>query len=379
MGRLYEKFIRGTDLFYLAMCMACAALSVVVLASWCMFMQSNPEGTVNYKVAIVQGAAALIGMVCALVISFFDYHIIARLWPVHAAASWLLVASTFIWGYSPLDTTNKAWLRLPAGLSLQPSELAKISFIVTFALHLATIKEDLNRPVQLLGALTHLAVPALIIHFQGDDGSMLVFVAVGLAMLFAAGLYFRYILAGVVAVGAALPLIWPRMEPYQQNRILALFDQGNPEYAKILYQQICGKISIGAGQITGRGLFSGEHHYVPLAYNDFFFSYLSECMGFIGSLLVLVLLGAICIRTIVTGLKATDELGCYICVGVFAVLLSQMVINLGMNLTLLPVIGVTLPFFSGGGTSMVMLFLCVGLVMSVYRFKPYELFDRIKY
>ena len=375
MSRLTKRLFYRIDLFYLLLCMACSALSVAVLASWCMFMQSNPNGVVNYRVAVVQAAAAGLGVLCAIILSCMDYHLIAHLWPLHAAASWLLVAATFKWGYSPLDTTNRAWLRLPAGMSLQPSELAKISFIITFALHLSTVKEDLNRPKHLLLVLAHMLAPALVIHMQGDDGSMLVFVAIGLCMLFSAGLSYKYILLGVVAVGGAAPFLWSRLESYQQDRVLALFHQEDPAYARILYQQLCGKISIGAGQITGRGLFSGEHHYVPLAYNDFFFSYLGECLGFIGCLAVLLLLGTICGRTVRTALRAQDELGSYICMGVFGVLLSQTVINVGMNLTLLPVIGVTLPFFSGGGTSVTMLFLCVGMVMSVYRFHPRELFD----
>lgn len=376
MGRLTRRIFRGTDYFYLLLCILSSAISVAGLASWCMFMQSNPGGEVNYRVALVQAAAAGVGVLAALILSHIDYHIIAHLWPLHMAASWLLVAATFVWGYSPLDTTNKAWLHLPAGMSLQPSELAKISFIVTFALHLSTVREDINRPRQLLGVLAHLLAPALIIHLQGDDGTVLVFLVLGLCMLFSAGLSYKYILAGVVALAAAAPFLWTRLESYQQDRVVALFRQEDPAYARILYQQICGKISIGAGQVTGRGLFSSEHHYVPLAYNDFFFSYLGECLGFIGCMVVLGLLGLLCARTMRTALRAQDELGSYICVGVFGVLLAQTVINIGMNLTLLPVIGVTLPFFSSGGTSVTMLFLCVGLVLSVYRFQPRELFDR---
>lgn len=379
MSRLLKKMLLGTDWFYLTMCLACSALSVAALTSWCIFLQNNPNGEVDYHVAMVQAIAAALGLILALVISYMDYHTIAQLWPLHAAASWLLVGSTFIWGYNPLDTTNRAWLKLPAGLSLQPSELAKISFIITFALHLSKIKEDVNRPGHLALALAHLLAPALVIHLQGDDGSMLVFVIVGLCMLFAAGLSYKYILAGIAAVAAAAPFVWPRLDPYQRDRIIALFHQDDPAYATTLYQQLRGTVSIGAGQITGRGLFTGEHHYVPLAYNDFIFSYISECLGFLGSIAVLVLLGALCLRTIHTGLRAADELGGLICIGVFGVLLAQTVINLGMNLTLMPVIGVTLPFFSGGGTSVVMLYLCIGVVLSVYRHRPRDLFERRRY
>lgn len=378
MGKLAKRLLRGTDWMYLLLCMLCSGLSVAGLASWCIFLQNNADG-IRFRIAMVQAAAACIGLVAAVVISYIDYHVIAQLWPLHAAASWLLVGSTFIWGYNPLDTTNRAWLELPGGMSLQPSELAKISFIITFALHLSKVREDLNRIQHLALAMAHLAVPALIIHLQGDDGSMLVFLIVGLCMLFAAGLSYKYILLGIAAVAVAAPFIWPRLEPYQRDRVLALFYQDDPEYAATLYQQLRGLISIGAGQITGRGLFSGEHHYVPLAYNDFFFSYISECLGFIGSIGVLVLLLLVCILTMRTALRSADELGSYICIGVFGVFLAQTVINVGMNLTLLPVIGVTLPFFSAGGTSVVMLYLCIGVVLSVYRYQPRDLFDRRNY
>ena len=376
MGKLAKRMLRGTDWMYLLLCMLCSGLSVAGLTSWCIFLQNNSGEGVSFRIAIVQAAAAGIGLAAAVVISYIDYHVIAQLWPLHAAASWLLVGSTFIWGYNPLDTTNRAWLELPGGMSLQPSELAKISFIITFALHLSKVKEDINRPSHLLLALAHLALPALIIHLQGDDGTMLVFLIVGLCMLFAAGLSYKYVLLGVAAVAIAAPFVWPRLEPYQRDRVLALFHQEDPEYAEILYQQLRGLISIGAGQITGRGLFSGEHHYVPLAYNDFFFSYLSECLGFIGSIGVLTLLLLVCVLTIRTAMRSVDELGAYICIGVFGVFLAQTVINVGMNLTLLPVIGVTLPFFSAGGTSVVMLYLCIGAVLSVYRHQPRDLFDR---
>ena len=378
MGKRTKQLLRGTDWMYLLLCVLCSGLSVAGLASWCIFLQNN-SGSPTFRIAMVQAVAACLGLVAAIIISYIDYHVIAQLWPLHAAASWLLVASTFIWGYNPLDTTNRAWLELPGGMSLQPSELAKISFIITFALHLSKVKEDINRLPHLMLALAHLAVPALINHLQGDDGTMLVFLVVGLCMLFAAGLSYKYILLGVAAVAIVAPFLWPRLEPYQRDRVLALFHQDDPEYAAILYQQLRGLISIGAGQVTGRGLFSGEHHYVPLAYNDFFFSYLSECLGFIGSIGVLALLLTVCILTMRTALRSADELGAYICIGVFGVFLAQTVINVGMNLTVLPVIGVTLPFFSAGGTSVVMLYLCIGVVLSVYRFQPRDLFDRRNY
>src|SRR5699024_3635510 len=123
--------------------------------------------------------------------------------------------------------------------------------------------------------------------------------------------------------------------------------------------------AIGTGGLTGQGLFSGDHIFVPNAWNDFIFAYLANVMGFVGAALALLLLFWLCLRTLRTAMQSTDALGRLICVGIFAALFVQCVINLGMNLQVLPVIGVTLPFFSAGGSSVVMMYLCVGLVLSV--------------
>ena len=139
----------------------------------------------------------------------------------------------------------------------------------------------------------------------------------------------------------------------------------DPALADITYQQNKGAMAIGTGGLTGQGLFSGEHIFVPNAWNDFIFAYLANVLGFVGAALVLVLLLALCLRTLRIGLQCPDAMGCNSCVGIFAALFLQCVINLGMNLQVLPVIGVTLPFFSAGGSSVVMMYLCVGIVLSV--------------
>ena len=126
--------------------------------------------------------------------------------------------------------------------------------------------------------------------------------------------------------------------------------------------------------LTGQGLLSGEHIFVPNAWNDFIFAYLANVLGFLGAAAVLLLLFALCLRTLRTGLQCPDALGCNICVGIFAALFLQCVINIGMNLQVLPVIGVTLPFYSAGGSSVLMLYICVGLVLSVYSHNTKSLF-----
>ena len=181
----------------------------------------------------------------------------------------------------------------------------------------------------------------------------------------------KWLLAGGLAAaggGAALLL---KLRPgllkgYQAKRIFAVLDPENPALADIAYQQNKGAMAIGTGGLTGTGLW-GEHVFVPNSWNDFIFSYLANAMGFVGAVTVLLLLLGISVRILLAALQSTDALGRYLCVGIFAALFWQCIINLGMNLQVLPVIGVTLPFFSAGGSSVVMVYLCVGLVLAVSR------------
>ena len=139
-------------------------------------------------------------------------------------------------------------------------------------------------------------------------------------------------------------------------------------------QQLEGLDSLGSGQIFGIGLFAENHNYVPEMYNDFIFSFIGEALGFIGCLAVLGIISALCLRVLQVGRRAKDRLGRFICVGVFSMIAAQTVMNVGMCLSVLPVIGVTLPLFSGGGTSVVATYLGIGLAMSVSMHNSRKLF-----
>ena len=272
-----------------------------------------------------------------------------------------------------LDTASRYLCQITGmdGMTFQPAELAKISFILTLALHLSQVRGQVNRPKNLLLLFVHIALPAAAIHVQGDDGTALVFLGIGLVMLYAGGLSHWLVAGGLTAGvvgGAALLTLRPGiLKGYQFKRILAVLTPDDPALADITYQQNKGAMAIGTGGLTGQGLLSGEHIFVPNAWNDFIFAYLANVLGFLGAAAVLLLLFALCLRTLRTGLQCPDALGCNICVGIFAALFLQCVINIGMNLQVLPVIGVTLPFFSAGGSSVVMVYLCVGLVLAVSR------------
>lgn len=372
MLQLTRRYLRQIDGIFLALCAACSVLSVVTLVS----IGHNQLGSINK--ASVQFIASALGILLALIVSTVDYRALARAWPLHAVLAWGMVLPTLLLhnvrlgfltvGYDAGGTSNYSWYRV-GGMTFQPAELAKISFILTLALHLSQVRGQVNRPKNLLLLFVHIVLPAAAIHVQGDDGTALVFLGIGLVMLYAGGLSHWLVAGGLTAGvvgGAALLILRPGiLKGYQFKRILAVLTPDDPALADITYQQNKGAMAIGTGGLTGQGLLSGEHIFVPNAWNDFIFAYLANVLGFLGAAAVLLLLFALCLRTLRTGLQCPDALGCNICVGIFAALFLQCVINIGMNLQVLPVIGVTLPFFSAGGSSVVMMYLCVGIVLSV--------------
>lgn len=319
--------------------------------------------------------AAVIGILIAIIISVIDYEYIARYWWALALISVGLFIWVFLFGITISGTDDTAWIRLPGGLTFQPSELVKIFFIVTFAKHLDTLKskDKLKTFPGVVSLLLHVGIPVLIIHIQGDDGSALIFMFIMLVMAVVAGVQGRYFIILGASLAIALPLLWNFfLNDEHRNRILALFDLDSNALTNYGYQQYQSKVSIASGELTGYGIGQGYRTgvgFVPEQENDFIFSVAGEELGFIGTMLILVLLLALIAKVFFVGIDARDNLGSFIAFGMFGLLASQTIINLGMVIGLLPVIGITLPFFSAGGTSSMCLYFGIGLVQSVYMHK----------
>ena len=217
----------------------------------------------------------------------------------------------------------------------------------------------------------HGALPIILIHFQGDDGTALVFAVMVLCMMWAAGVSWKYFVSAFTTVAIASPLIYFFvMNDDQRTRIINMFDI-EADIQGATYQQYMGRMALANGGITGRGFLRGPltqhlNGYVPEAQNDFIFVSIGEELGLIGCFLVIILLAIICYRSIHVARICRKNSGKLICVGFFGMIFAQMIINIGMCLAVLPVIGVTLPFFSAGGTSLLCIFLGVGLVLNVY-------------
>jgi len=364
MGKLFSviaDYIRECDKVMLLLCIFAGGYG-------CIGVLTSTNFTGSHRQFYVQAAALLMGIVAAVVVSLYDYENLMRRWYLIAALGLVPVILTFFIGYAPEGTDDKAWLWLPGNISFQPAELLKICFIVTFTTHLSRTRE-VNKLKNLILLCMHGALPVVLIHFQGDDGTALVFAVMFVAMMFAAGVNIRYFIAvGIAAVVAAPFVFFFIMNDDQKARILYLFDLES-NLQGIGYQQWRGRIALANGGFFGQGLFNGsltQTGNVPEGYNDFIFVSIGEELGFLGCLAIILVLGAICMRCVNVAKQSQKPAGKYICVGVFAMILAQSVINIGMCTSVLPVIGITLPFFSAGGTSLGCLFLAVGLVVNVY-------------
>lgn len=355
-------FFRRTDIVLWILTLAAIIYSFLLISS----MQRAGE----YNYMRTQIIAVVLGFTAAVVISNADYRFLISKWYIAAIISILLAASVFIFGIQVAGTDDTAWLNI-GGLSVQPSEFIKICFIITFTkhLHYLTEKNLITTFRGVFSLLLHAAVPMVIIHMQGDDGTVLVFALIFIVMTFFAGVQLRYyaILGGLVIVG--IPLIWNFfLNDEHKNRILALFDIDGNATTNYGWQQYQGKISIASGQLTGEGLYKGsrvEYGIVPEQENDFIFTVAGEEFGFIGCCLLILILLLIIIKILINAGKSNDTQGKFLCSGVFAMIASQTIINIGMVLGYFPVIGITLPLFSAGGTSALSTLICIGLVQSV--------------
>jgi rod shape determining protein RodA len=354
---------------------------VAIIYSLLLISDMQRAGTYNYM--ITQIAAIIAGVAAAWVVSIIDYKFMVKVWWVFALTAIALAGLVFIFGVRVEGTDYTAWIRLPGGITVQPSEFIKVCFIITFTKHLTFLK-DIGKIKSLPGVislLVHVGIPMLIIHMQGDDGTVLIFLFIAVTMSFLAGVPARYyaVLGGLIIVG--LPILWSFvLNNEHRNRIMALFDLDGNALTNYGWQQYQGKVSIASGQLYGEGLYNGrrvEYGIVPEQENDFIFTVAGEEFGFIGCLVLLAILVVIIIRVIIDAKNAYDTKGALICYGVFAMISSQTIINIGMVLGVIPVIGITLPFFSSGGTSVMSMMIGIGLVQSVMNNQEKDM-DRAK-
>jgi len=359
------SYWKGLNKLLLLAVLLCSVLSATMLYS---IWQNGILSSVDDSQFRTQISASLIGLAGALILAAIDYHKVVRLWFVFAPIALILTLLCFTsLGVKRDGTDDQAWLNLGI-IQFQPSEILKLAFIMTFALHLAKDEKNINKPLHMLLLCIHGAVPTAIIALQKDYGTAIVFAVVFLGMLFSARVNLKYYLAFIIAIPTVLVLIWNFiLDDIHKNRILVLLNPGTDPKG-LEYQQDLGLKALANGNIFGIGLNTDADSYVsvPELHNDFIFAQVGQTLGFVGAMALVAVLAFICLKVLYNSYRCKDKLGMFICVGVFSMLFIHCFMNIGMVLKVAPVIGIPLPFVSAGGTATISMYVAIGLVISTY-------------
>ncbi|MBQ9085703.1 MAG: FtsW/RodA/SpoVE family cell cycle protein [Clostridia bacterium] len=317
---------------------------------------------------VMQIAMTLAGMVAVLILANLDYRFfVDRFHWVMLIGSAALLAITLLFGNSGenIETANRSWLRFPVvGIAIQPSEFVKITFLCTFARHLDLVKAKINRPLTLLGVIAHAGLIVGLILLSGDLGVALVYLGIIAVMLFCAGLSVWYFVGALVILVIAFPFLWDFLKPYQQNRIIIGF-QPELDPNDVGRQPLLSRETIAGGGLFGVGLFGGGRYEILAAsHTDFIFATVCEKFGFVGGALVVIALVVLAIRLLWISYRCRDGVGRLICCGIAAIIIIQSLENLWMCMAMVPVVGITLPFMSCGGSSVFALYVLMGLAHS---------------
>ena len=365
----FLTFLKGTDLVTLLSALIASAygLSLVYSATH----SSLKDGKIISSDVRSMIVSVLLGVIIAIIVSNIDYEIISKLWPIIAAGCAALMVYTFFFGVAPSARQDaKSWIDLKI-FYFQPSELLKVGFIISFSYHLDLVRDKINKIKTIIPLVIHGAVPIGLVMMTGDAGSALIFLVMFIGMLFFARVNIGYFVAGICAIIVGFTVAWKVgiINGIQRQRIVALFYPN--DFADVMYQQTNGKIALGSGGLLGQGYLKGsmtQSGAVPENQNDMILSVAGEELGFIGALFVVLILGFLVLRVLKTAMSARDNVGYLMCSGISVMLFAQMLVNIGMELSLLPCIGITLPLFSAGGSSSLCIYLALGIALSVYRY-----------
>ena len=323
-----------------------------------------------------QTFAAAVGFGIMIFISLVDYdNLIGR--TSKGIFVFMIGFLIFLVLFGRGEMGNKNWIYIPGmPFNVQPSEFCKPLFIITFSKHIHSLKRSINHPLSLLQLAVHAGLVIGLLALTKDLGTVLVYIAIFSFMLFTAGLSPWYFLGAALVLGALFPLIWTHLSEIQRQRILCGFDPSlDPLHYG--YQPLKSKAAISAGGFFGAGLAGGAaYKSIPEAQSDFLFAVLAEKFGLVGCLVYIGLMTMLVIRILYIARKARKGYAATICVGVAAMLIVQTIENIGMCLAFLPVIGITLPFFSYGGSSVLTCHIAVGLVLSVWTHRKKYYFER---
>ena len=328
------------------------------------FSATTANSDPSFEFIIKQGVAAVIGLTAMRFFIFRDYHDWQHQHVAFGlvAATILLLVVTLFFGTGPFGT--RRFLRMGV-LSLQGSEFAKPALVVFFAYMVQVWGDKMGKLRSVAGAGLVLGCIALLIYSGKDLGAVVMVAVIAASILFTAGLHLGYF-AGAAALAAPALVFAITSQPYRWDRLVSFW---NPEAdpLKTGFQIIQSKIAVGSGGIAGHGLMLGRQkmRFLPEGHTDFIFAVIGEELGFFGCLFVVALFGIVLWRGIRTAMRAPDDFGRYLAIGLTTMIVGQAMVNMGVVLQLLPTKGMTLPFISYGGSSLIAMLAGAGLLLNV--------------
>jgi len=306
-----------------------------------------------------------LGLLLMWIIMAVDYHTLLHHVPLMYILSVLALAGTYAIGKTVFG--SRRWIPLAGGFHLQVSEFVKLVIILLVARYLTDLKKDELELKEMLKLAGLVVVPTALVLKQPDLGTSLTYLAVLVVGAFLAGLRWKYIAVIAVVTVLVLPVTYSFLKPYQKARLVSFMDpERDPQGTG--YQLIQSQIAVGAGGMFGKGPLKGTQtqlRFLPVPHTDFIFSAFSEEHGFVGVIVVLSLFFIMIMRIVQNAQTAPDRAGMYVCMGVAALLLFHMLVNVGMVVGRMPVTGIPLPFMSAGGSNLWSNFLALGLVNNV--------------
>lgn len=355
------KLVKELDWKLILTVIAIFVFGLVVLSS-----ATHANKTGMYDQLYKQGIAFCLGLGMVMLILLVDYNFIGKYYKGLYVISLILLLIVLIPGIGAERGGARSWLNL-GPLDFQTSELVKLTFILSYAKIVESKRGKLNNLKEIIPVAIY-AVPFIgLLLAQPDLGTAIVFSCIILGMLFTAGLDLKLIKKSFIVILVSLPIMYMLMAPHQKIRIDAFL---NPEDVTLPgnYQVVQSLIAIGSGGITGKGLYNGTQNqegYLPVQDSDFIFAVIGEELGSVGMIAVIGLYALLLMRMIYISKESKDFYGTLIVIGVMSMFAYQVIQNIGMTVALIPVTGVTLPFISYGGSSLLTSLANLGLVLNV--------------
>ena len=366
---LYElkNFTKKGDMVLLLLCLVTSALGIVCIAS----ATSAAKFEGNSRYIILQIAATLMGVFLFAVMSSIDLETMSEYRNILVAFNVCLLLMLIPFG-TDNGSGNRSWLDIPGvPFMIQPAEICKITYIVIMTSVMKSHQNRISNPVSVMHMVLHLGILiGLNMILSRDAGVSLIFVFIFIGMAFAGGVSLIWFGLAIGAIAVAFPILWQFLGTYQRNRILILFDSSiDPLGINEGYHYKINLLSLTGGGLTGQGLFNGTRTQggnLFAQHTDYIFSSIGEELGFFGCVLILLLELAIVARCIYVAIKTPDYSRRLVCFGAASALIFQVMINVGMCIGVMPVIGLTLPFISYGASSVVTIYGMLGLVSGSY-------------